>query len=150
MSTRNDIRQKVLDIMQWCDMRRIANMHGYVFPAACKNFRLLGFSLLDGWKGMTSFERSRKRRCFLLTLTFWPRGVLADSWWNRQYVRVDAKRHTSKSSRYNAMMRYSSYSLHARLRFSRCMHEHSTARFQSASRVKMRDCVSFRHYRRQN
>ena len=48
------------------------------------------------------------------------------------------KRHTSKSSRYNTMMRYASYCLHTRLRFSRCMHEHSTARFQSGSRVKMR------------
>ena len=144
---------------------------------------------------MTSFERSRKRRCFFLTwpsrndirqkrlrfsrcmhehssarfqsaswvkrrdivrtfqkatvfcfltLTFWPRGVLADSWWNRRYVGVDAKRHMSKSSLYNVMMQYASYSLHARLRFSRCMHEHSSARFQSTSRVKMRDGVSFR------
>ena len=50
----------------------------------------------------------------------------------------------SKSSLYNEMMQYVSYSLHARLRFSRCMHEHSSARFQSASRVKMRDRVSFR------
>ena len=53
-------------------MRRIAYMHGYVFPAACTNFRPLGFSLLAGWKcgmvflfvsvenSMTSFERSRK------------------------------------------------------------------------------------------
>ena len=73
---------------------------------------------------MTSFERSRKRRS-LLTLNF-------------------AKRHTSKSSRYNATMRYASYSLHARLRFSRWMHELSTARFQSTTRVKMRDRVSFR------
>ena len=52
-----------------------------------------------------------------------------------------AKRYTSKSSRYNAMMRYASYSLHARLRFSRCMHEISSARFQSASWVKRRDFV---------
>ena len=37
-----------------------------------------------------------------------------------------------------------SHSLHARLRFSRCMHELSSARFQSANRVKMRDGVSFR------
>ena len=50
----------------------------------------------------------------------------------------------SKSSQYNAMMQYVSYSLLARLRFSRCMHEHSSARFQSASRVKMWGCVSFR------
>ena len=64
-STRNDIRRKVLDIMQRCDMRRIAYMHGYVFPAACTNFRPLGFSLLAGWKCVTSFERSRKRGvCF--------------------------------------------------------------------------------------
>ena len=34
--------------------------------------------------------------------------------------------------------------LHARLRFSRWMHELSFARFQSASRVKMWDGVSFR------
>ena len=122
----------------------IAYMHGYVFPAACTNFWPLGFSLLAGWKGMTSFERSRKRLCFFFTLTFWPGGVLADSWWNRQYVGVDAKRHTSKSSQYNATMRYASYSLNARLRFSRCMHELLTARFQSVSRVKMRDRVSFR------
>ena len=32
----------------------------------------------------------------------------------------------------------------SRLRFSRCMHEHSSARFQSGSRVKMRDGVFFR------
>ena len=84
--------------------------------------------------------------CFvdLDLLTFWPRGVLADSYHYRRYVGVDAKRHTSKSALYNAMMRYASYSLHAWLRFSRCMHEHSTARFQSASRVKMWDSVSFR------
>ena len=48
---------------------------------------------------------------------------------------------TSKSSRYNATMRYASYSLHARLRFSRWMHELSSARFQSASWVKRRDFV---------
>ena len=53
-------------------MRRIAYMHGYVYPAVCTNFRPLGFSLLAGWKcgmvflfvsvenSMTSFERSRK------------------------------------------------------------------------------------------
>ena len=41
MSTRNEIRRKVLDIMQRCDMRRIAYMHGYVYPAACTNFRPL-------------------------------------------------------------------------------------------------------------
>ena len=58
MSTRNEIRRKVLHIMQRDNMRRIAYMHGYVF--------------------------------------------------------------------------------------SRCMHELSSARFQSASRVKMRDGVSFR------
>ena len=52
-----------------------------------------------------------------------------------------AKRYTSKSSRYNATMRYASYSLHARLRFSRWMHEISSARFQSASWVKRRDFV---------
>ena len=46
-----------------------------------------------------------------------------------------------KSSRYNAVMRYASYSLHARLRFSRCMHGFSSARFQSASWVKRRDFV---------
>ena len=61
-----------------------------------------------------------------------------------RYIGVDAKRHISKSSRYNAMMRYASHSLHVRLRFSRSMHEHSSARFQSGSRVKMRDRVSFR------
>ena len=33
MSTRNEIRRKVLDIMQRGNMRRIAYMHGYVFPA---------------------------------------------------------------------------------------------------------------------
>ena len=33
MSTRNDIRRKVLDIMERCDMLCIAYMHGYVFPA---------------------------------------------------------------------------------------------------------------------
>ena len=75
---------------------------------------------------MTSFERSRKRRCFFF------------------YLDLDAKRHTSKSYRYNATMRYASYSLHARLRFSHCTYEFSSARFQSASRVKMRDRVSFR------
>ena len=66
--SRNDIRRKVLDIMQRCDMRRIEYMHGYVFPAGCTNFRPLEFSLLAGWKGVTSFERSRKRRC----LFCWP------------------------------------------------------------------------------
>ena len=58
MSTRNEIRRKVLVFMQRGNMRRIAYMHGYVF--------------------------------------------------------------------------------------SRCMHELSSARFQSASRVKIRDGVSFR------
>ena len=48
MSMRNEIRRKVLDIMERCDMRRIAYMYGYVFPAACTNFRPLGFSLLVG------------------------------------------------------------------------------------------------------
>ena len=48
MSTRNEIRRKVLDIMQRGDMRRIAYMPGYDFPAACTNFRPLGFSLLAG------------------------------------------------------------------------------------------------------
>ena len=63
---------KFLDIMQRGNMRRIAYMHGYVFLAACTNFRPLGFSLLAGWicrmvflfvsveNSMTSFERSRK------------------------------------------------------------------------------------------
>ena len=50
----------------------------------------------------------------------------------------------SKSSLYNVMMQYALYSLHARLRFSRYMHEHSSARFQSTSSVKMRDGVYFR------
>ena len=61
-----------LDLLQWCAMRRIAYMHGYVFSAANMNIRPLGFSLLAGWKcgnvflfvsvdnSMTSFERSRK------------------------------------------------------------------------------------------
>ena len=62
----------------------------------------------------------------------------------RVIIGIDAKRHTSKSSQCNAMMRYASYSLHARLRFSHCMHEHSSARLRSVSRVKMRDRVSFR------
>ena len=48
MSTRNEIRRKVLDIMQRGNMRRIAYMHGYVFPAACTKFRPLGVSLLAG------------------------------------------------------------------------------------------------------
>ena len=91
-----------------------------------------------------TFQKATVFVLLTLTLTFWPRGVLADSWWNRRYVDVDAKRNTSKGSRYNATMRYASYSLHARLRLSRCMHELSSARFQSASRVKMRDGVSFR------
>ena len=116
----------------------------WVFPAACTNFRPLDFSLLAGWKGVTSFERSRKRRC--LFCWPWPFDLavfFADSW-NRRYVDVDAKRNTSKGSRYNATRQYASHSLHARLRFSRCMLELSSARFQSASRVKMRDGVSFR------
>ena len=58
--------------MQRGNMRRIAYMHGYVFPAACTNFRPQGFSLLAGWKcgmvflfvsvenSITSFECSRK------------------------------------------------------------------------------------------
>ena len=50
----------------------------------------------------------------------------------------------SKGSLYNVMMQYASYSLHARLRFPRCIHEHSSAKFQSTCRVKMRDGVSFR------
>ena len=53
------------------------------------------------------------------------------------------RRYTSKSSRYNVMMRYVLYSLHARLRFSSCVHEHSTARSSSASRAKMWGRVSF-------
>ena len=61
-----------------------------------------------------------------------------------RYVDVDAKRNTSKGSRYNATRRYASHSLHARLHFPRCMHELSSARFQSASRVNMWDGVSFR------
>ena len=75
-------------------------------------------------------------------LTFGPRGVYADSWQYRRYIGVDSKRLTSKSSRYNAMMRYASYSLHKRLRFPHCMHEHLTARLRSVSRVKMRGRVS--------
>ena len=93
---------------------------------------------------MTSFERSRKRRWFFVDLdllTFGTRGVYADSYHYRRYEGVDAKRHASKSSRYNAKMPYASYSLHVRLRLSRCMHEHSSARFQSASRVKRRDFI---------
>ena len=78
--------KKVLDIMQRCDMRLIAYMNGYVFPAGCTNFRPLGFSLLAGWKGVTSFERSRKRRC--LFCWPWPFNLLT-SWWNRRYVGVD-------------------------------------------------------------
>ena len=115
-----------------------------VFPAACTNFCPLDFSLLAGWKGVTSFERSRKRRC--LFCWHWPFDLavfFADTLWNRRYVDVDAKRNTSKGSRYNATRQYASHSLHARLRFSRYMHELSSARFQSASRVKMRDGVSF-------
>ena len=53
-----------------------------------------------------------------------------------QYIGVDMRRHTSISSRYNVKMRYVLYSLHACLRFSRCMHGHSTARSVSASRAK--------------
>ena len=48
MSTRNEIRRKVLDIMQRGNLRRIAYMHGYVFPAAWTNIRPQGFSLLAG------------------------------------------------------------------------------------------------------
>ena len=66
--SRNDIRRKVLDIMQRCNMRLIAYMHCYVLPAGCTKFRPLDFSLLAGWKGVTSFVRSRKRRC----LFCWP------------------------------------------------------------------------------
>ena len=66
--------------MQWCDIRRIAYMHGYVFPAACTNIRPLGHDLFAGWKcgivflfvgvenSMTSFEHSRKRRYFFFYL----------------------------------------------------------------------------------
>ena len=98
------------------------------------------------WVKRCNFVRTFQKAAVFVgdLLTFWSRGVLADSYHYMQYVGVDAKRHTSKSSRYNAMIRYASYSLHARLRFSRCMNEHSTAIFQSASRVKMRDRVSFR------
>ena len=82
-----------------------------------------------------------------LTLTFRPRDVygkfhdFVQTFQKAAVTLTFAKRHTSKSFRYNATMRYASYSLHVRLRFSLWMHELSSARFQSASWVKRRDFV---------
>ena len=99
--------------------------------------------------GLNRFEpvlmhSTRVAREQLDLLTFRPRDVYGKF---HDFVRTFqkaavtltfAKRYTSKSSRYNATMQYSSYSLHARLRFSRWMHVLSSARFQSASWVKRR------------
>ena len=71
------------------------------------------------------------RRKTGLTLTFRPRDVsgkfhdFVRTFQKATVTLTFAKRYTSKSSRYNTTMRYASYSLHARLRFSHWMHEES-------------------------
>ena len=62
MSTRNDIRRKLLDIMQLCDMRRIAYMHGYVFSRcmhelSCARFQSASWVIM--WNRVSFRERGK-------------------------------------------------------------------------------------------
>ena len=62
MSTRNEIRRKVLDIMQRGNMRRIAYMNGYVFSRCMPELsstRFQSASRVKMWNGVSFRERGK-------------------------------------------------------------------------------------------